>query len=202
MVENEPKIQVMRYAGQWKDIGTWNTMTEAMEETVVGRGIMDETCKDVHIVNELDVPILAMGLQDVVISASPEGILVADKEQSSYMKPFVDQMDGQVKFAEKSWGSYRVIDMESDSMTIKVTLHAGNSMNYHSHRHRDEIWTVIEGEGRTIVDGMEQKVKAGDVITMSAGCRHTVIAETKLKLIEVQIGEEISVQDKEKHELE
>lgn len=202
VVEKEPKIQVMRYAGQWKDIGTWNTMTEAMEETVVGRGIMDETCKDVHIVNELDVPILAMGLQDVVISASPEGILVADKEQSSYMKPFVDQMDGQVKFAEKSWGSYRVIDMESDSMTIKVTLHAGNSMNYHSHRHRDEIWTVIEGEGRTIVDGMEQKVKAGDVITMSAGCRHTVIAETKLKLIEVQIGEEISVQDKEKHELE
>ena len=202
VVEKEPKIQVMRYAGQWKDIGTWNTMTEAMEETVVGRGIMDETCKDVHIVNELDVPILAMGLQDVVISASPEGILVADKEQSSYMKPFVDQMDGQVKFAEKSWGSYRVIDVESDSMTIKVTLHAGNSMNYHSHRHRDEIWTVIEGEGRTIVDGMEQKVKAGDVITMSAGCRHTVIAETKLKLIEVQIGEEISVQDKEKHELE
>lgn len=202
VVEKEPKIQVMRYAGQWKDIGTWNTMTEAMEETVVGRGIMDETCKDVHIVNELDVPILAMGLQDVVISASPEGILVADKEQSSYMKPFVDQMDGQVMFAEKSWGSYRVIDVESDSMTIKVTLHAGNSMNYHSHRHRDEIWTVIEGEGRTIVDGMEQKVKAGDVITMSAGCRHTVIAETKLKLIEVQIGEEISVQDKEKHELE
>ena len=202
VVEKEPKIQVMRYAGQWKDIGTWNTMTEAMEETVVGKGIMDETCKDVHIVNELDVPILAMGLQDVVISASPEGILVADKEQSSYMKPFVDQMDGQVKFAEKSWGSYRVIDVESDSMTIKVTLHAGNSMNYHSHRHRDEIWTVIEGEGRTIVDGMEQKVKAGDVITMSAGCRHTVIAETKLKLIEVQIGEEISVQDKEKHELE
>lgn len=202
VVEKEPKIQVMRYAGQWKDIGTWNTMTEAMEETVVGRGIMDETCKDVHIVNELDVPILAMGLQDVVISASPEGILVADKEQSSYMKPFVDQMDGQVMFAEKSWGSYRVIDVESDSMTIKVTLHAGNSMNYHSHRHRDEIWTVIEGEGKTIVDGMEQKVKAGDVITMSAGCRHTVIAETKLKLIEVQIGEEISVQDKEKHELE
>ena len=202
VVEKEPKIQVMRYAGQWKDIGTWNTMTEAMEETVVGKGIMDETCKDVHIVNELDVPILAMGLQDVVISASPEGILVADKEQSSYMKPFVDQMDGQVKFAEKSWGSYRVIDVESDSMTIKVTLHAGNSMNYHSHRHRDEIWTVIEGEGRTIVDGMEQKVKAGDVITISAGCRHTVIAETKLKLIEVQIGEEISVQDKEKHELD
>lgn len=200
VVEKEPEIQVMRFAGQWKDIGTWNTMTEAMEEAVVGKGIMDETCKGVHIVNELDVPVLAMGLQNVVISASPEGIFVSDKEKSSYMKPFVDRMDGQVMFAEKSWGSYRVIDVEAGSMTIKVTLRAGNSMNYHSHRNRDEIWTVIEGSGRTIVDGMEQKVKTGDVITMSAGCRHTVIAETQLKMIEVQIGEDISVQDKEKHE--
>lgn len=202
VAEKEPKIQVMRFAGEWKDIGTWNTMTEAMEEAIVGKGIMAGICEGVHIINEMDVPVLAMGLHDVVISASPEGILVADKEQSSYMKPYVDSLDQQVMFAEKSWGSYRVLDVEKGSMTIKVTLHGGSSMNYHSHRNRDEVWTVIEGTGRTIVDGMEQKVKTGDVITMSAGCRHTVIAETKLKLIEVQIGEEISVQDKEKHVLE
>lgn len=55
---------------------------------------------------------------------------------------------------------------------------------------------------KTIVDGMEQNVKAGDVITMSAGCRHTVIAETELKLIEVQLGKEIDVNDKQKFELE
>lgn len=202
VAEKEPRIQVMRFAGEWKDIGTWNTMTEAMEEAVVGKGMMAETCEGVHIVNEMDVPVLAMGLRDVVISASPEGILVADKEQSSYMKPYVDRIDQQIMFAEKSWGSYRVLDVEKGSMTIKVTLHAGSSMNYHSHKNRDEIWTVIEGAGRTIVDGMEQNIKAGDVITMSAGCRHTVIAKTQLKLIEVQIGEAISVQDKEKHVLE
>ena len=75
-------------------------------------------------------------------------------------------------------------------------------MNYHSHQHRDEVWTVIAGVGKTIVDGMEQNVKAGDVITMSAGCRHTVIAETELKLIEVQLGEAIDVHDKQKFELE
>ena len=75
-------------------------------------------------------------------------------------------------------------------------------MNYHSHKHRDEVWVVISGEGKTVVDGMEQKVKAGDVITMSAGCRHTVIAKTKLKLIEVQLGEAIDVHDKQKFALE
>jgi len=63
------------------------------------------------------------------------------------------------------------------------------------------IWTE-EAKGKTIVDGMEQNVKAGDVVTMSAGCRHTVIAETELKLIEVQLGEAIDVHDKQKFELE
>lgn len=201
VVEKEEKIQVQRFAGGWKDLGTWNTLTEAMEESVVGKGVMNENCSGVRIVNEMDVPVLAMGLHDVIISASPEGILVSDKEQSSYIKPFVDKFEQQIMFAEKSWGSFRVIDVETESMTIKVTLNAGHSMNYHSHRNRDEVWVVICGEGRTVVDGMEQSVKAGDVITMSAGCRHTVIADTELKLIEVQLGKAINVHDKQKFEL-
>lgn len=202
VVEKEDKIQVQRFAGQWKDLGTWNTLTEAMEEAVVGKGTLNDTCTGVHVINEMDVPILAMGLHDVVISASPEGILVSDKEQSSYIKPFVDRFEQQVMFAEKSWGSFKVIDVGKESMTIKVTLNAGHSMNYHSHRNRDEVWVVISGEGRTVVDGMVQKVSAGDVITMSAGCRHTIMAEKELKLVEVQLGKDIDVQDKQKYELE
>ena len=202
VVEKEDKIQVMRFAGQWKDLGTWNTLTEAMGENVVGKGILNEKCSGVHIINEMDVPVLAMGLHDVVISASPEGILVSDKEQSSYIKPYVDEIDQQIMFAEKSWGSFKVLDVEKESMTIKVTLNAGHSMNYHSHKNRDEVWVVISGQGKTIVDGMEQSVKPGDVVTMSAGCRHTVIADTELKLMEVQLGKEISVQDKQKFEVE
>ena len=202
VVEKEENIQVMRFAGQWMDLGTWNTLTEAMEEPVIGKGVLNEVCENVHIVNEMDVPILAMGLHDVVISASAEGILVSDKEQSSYIKPFVDKFVQQTMFAEKSWGSFRVLDVESGSMTIKVTLNPGHSMNYHSHQYRDEVWVVVAGEGRTIVDGMEQKVRAGDVITMQAGCRHTVFADTELKLIEVQLGQNIHVGDKKKYELE
>ncbi len=201
VAEKEPRIQVMRYKGQWKDLGTWNTLTEAMGESIVGEAMMDDSCKNVHIVNELGVPVLAMGLTDVVISASPEGILVSDKEQSSYIKPLVDQIDQQIMFAEKSWGSFRVLDVEAESLTIKVTLNKGHSMNYHSHRCRDEVWTVISGHGQTVVDDVRQEVGPGDVIVMKAGCRHTVIARTELKLIEVQLGREISVHDKQKSEL-
>ena len=202
VVEKEEKIQVQRFAGQWKDLGTWNTLTEAMEENVVGKGVLNETCSGVHIINEMDVPILAMGMRDVVISASSEGILVSDKEQSSYIKPYVDKFEQQIMFAEKSWGSFKVLDVEKESMTIKVTLNPGHSMNYHSHQYRDEVWVVISGTGKTVVDGMEQSVSAGDVITMAAGCRHTVFAETELKLMEVQLGKEINLLDKQKFALE
>ena len=202
VVEQETSIEVLRYSGTWKDLGTWNTLTEAMEDNVIGDAVLNETCENVHVINELDVPVLGMGLRNVVISASPEGILVSDKEQSSYIKPFVDAIDQQVMFAEKSWGSYRVLDVEEQSLTVKVTLNPGHSMNYHSHDRRDEVWTVIDGDGRTVVDGMEQPIRVGDVITMAAGCRHTVFAgENGLQMIEVQLGRDISVADKHKYEL-
>jgi mannose-1-phosphate guanylyltransferase len=143
-----------------------------------------------------------MGLKDVVVAASPDGILVSDKEQSGYLKKYVERLDEQVRYAEKSWGEYRVLDIGDSYETVKITVLAGHRMSYHSHQHRDEMWTVISGKGRTIVDGMEQNVEAGDVITMQAGCRHTVIAETDLNIIEVQIGREISAHDKQKYELE
>lgn len=199
VVEKEPDIQVLRFGGQWKDMGTWNTLTEAMEEPSIGEVMLNESCENVHVVNELDVPVLCMGLKNMVVSASAEGILVSDKEQSSYIKPFVDKTSQQIMFAEKSWGSFRVLDVEEESMTIKVILNPGHRMNYHSHEHRNEIWNVIAGNGKAILNGREQTVKPGDVLYMPAGCRHTIIADTELKVIESQLGRDITVQDKIKY---
>lgn len=202
VVEAETSIEVLRYSGEWKDLGTWNTLTEAMKENVIGKAVIDQASENVHIINELDVPVIAMGLKDVVISASPEGILVSDKEKSSFIKPIVDSLDQQIMFADKSWGTYKVLDIEDQSLTIKVSLKPGEHMYYHSHDRRDEVWTVIAGSGHTVVDGMEQPIKPGDVITMAAGCKHTVFAgEDGLQLIEVQLGEDISVSDKYKYEM-
>ena len=203
VVEKEKSIEVFRYSGTWKDLGTWNTLTEAMEEETVGNVRINDKCSNVHVINELDVPVLVMGMKDTVISASPEGILVSDKEQSSFIKPFVDTIDQQIMYAEKSWGSFRVLDVEKDSLTIKVSLNSGHKMNYHSHDHRDEIWMVISGSGKSIVDGVEKSIQIGAVITMKAGQKHTVIAGNKgLQLIEVQLGKDIRVTDKHKYELE
>ncbi len=201
IVEKEKDIEVMRFKGEWRDLGTWNTLTEAMDSNSIGQATFDDKCVNAHVINELNIPVLCMGLKDIVVALSPDGLLVSDKKESSYIKPYVDKLENRVMYAEKSWGSFRVLDIEKDSLTIKVTLNKGHKMNYHSHDFRDEIWTITKGEGKTIVDGMENKVKPGDVITMARGCKHTIIADSELELIEVQLGDNISVLDKHKYEL-
>ena len=202
VVEREKNIGVLRYAGAWKDLGTWNTLTEIMEEPTLGDVTVDDRCCGTHVVNELDVPILVMGGQNLIVAASPEGILVADKAASSYMKPYVEQISQPVMFAEKSWGSFRIIDVEEESLTIKVTLNAGHGMNYHSHVHRREIWTVVSGCGTVRLDGAERPVVAGDVIDIPAGMKHKISARERMVVIEVQVGASISKEDKVKWEEE
>ena len=197
VVEKESRIQVLRYAGQWKDLGTWNTLTEAMEEPTIGDVILSDTCENVHVINDLDIPVVCTGLKDVVVAAAPDGILVSDKGQSSYIKPIVDKLEHGIMYAEKSWGSFRVIDVQDGSMTFRIQLNPGHAMKYHCHQRRDEVWTVVSGTGYAVIDGEKRPVKAGDVIQLPVGVFHTVYAETELKIIEVQLGSDISVEDKE-----
>ena len=202
VVEHETNVGVLRYGGAWKDLGTWNTLTEIMEETTLGDAVLDDGCRNTHVVNEMDVPVLVMGAQNLVVAASPEGILVADKAASSYMKPYVERISQPVMFAEKSWGSFRIIDVEEESLTIKVTLNAGHAMNYHSHTHRHEIWTVVSGCGSVRLDGTERPAAAGDVIDIPAGMKHKISARERMVVIEVQVGSSISKEDKVKWEEE
>ena len=199
VVEREESVQVLRFYGEWKDLGTWNTLTEAMAEETIGNVITGCNCENTHVINELDVPVVCLGLKDVVVAASPEGILVSDKHQSSYMKPIVEQIHQQIRFAEKSWGSFRVVDVEEEGLTIKITLNPGHKMNYHSHERRDEVWTVVQGHGYAVIDGEKIPMKEGSVLRMPRGCKHTVFAESELKIMEVQLGNDIDVADKTKH---
>lgn len=199
VVEKEDNIQVMRYNGHWKDVGTWNMMAEVMTDNTKGKAMLDDTCENTQVINELDLPIICMGCKDMIIAAGNDGILVSDKDRSDYIKPYVEKLDAEPMYAEKSWGAYTVIDVQQGSMTIKISMQPGESMSYHSHQYRDEVWTVISGTGTACLDDREQELTAGDVLTIPAGCRHKITAKTELNIIEIQIGENISIDDKQKY---
>lgn len=188
VVENEPNIQVLRYAGQWKDVGTWNMMAEVMADKTKGDVILDDTCKDTNVVNELNIPILCMGCEDMVVAASEDGILVSTKERSGYMKPYVEKIDNPSMFGEKSWGTFTVIDNQENSKTIKIEMKPNTEMSYHSHSYRSEIWNIISGTGKVCINGESKTVKAGDVVQIPVDARHSIKANEKMEIIEIQLG--------------
>jgi mannose-1-phosphate guanylyltransferase len=200
VVEKESEIEVMRFSGLWKDLGTWNTLTESMGTDNVGNVVIGEGCEKCHIVNELDIPFLVVGVKNIITAASSEGVLITNKEGSSKIKPYVERLNTPVRYAEKSWGEYKVTDFGKGYLTIKIALIKGHKMSYHSHYRRKEVWTITSGIGTVILNGIKRKVSTGDVISIDFGVKHTIFAETNLELIEVQLGENIDEKDKVKFE--
>jgi len=205
VVEKANEIVMVEYAGEWKDLGTWNTLTEEMDEEYSGKTIVGEECENTHIINELSIPIVALGTKDLVIAASPDGILVSDKHKSSYLKPYVESLEARPMYEERRWGEYRVLDYsqyedKSKSLTKHLMIEKGKCISYQCHLHRDEIWTIVDGEGKLLIDGQVKTVKRGDVAYIVAGQKHALFATRDLHFIEVQIGKELIEDDIERFE--
>lgn len=196
VVEKEDNIGILRFNGTWKDIGTWNTLTDVMAEPTIGNVALDPSTRNTYIINELNMPLLCMGGANLIIAASSDGILISDKDKSPYIKEYAEKIATQAMFAEKSWGSFNIIDAGKDSLTIKIKLLPGHELRYHSHDRRDEVWTVLQGEGDVTLDDLHFIAKPGDTVKLPRGTKHTIKALTELEVIEVQIGRNISIDDK------
>lgn len=198
VVEKEKNIQCLRFSGEWRDVGSWDAFTDVMDSAAIGNVQMAD-CTDTNVINQLDLPVICVGLKNIVVSVGCDGVLVSDKSKSSTIKPYVDKLDPMARFEEKAWGSFTILDIQPESLTIKIILRPGNELKYHSHEHRDEVWTVLSGTGYAIVDDVRREVKAGDVITLPVGCRHTIHAKSELQVIEVQTGAILDADDKIKY---
>lgn len=200
VVESEKSINVIRFHGSWKDLGTWNTLTEAMDEEATGDATVDG-CVNTHVINELGIPLIALGINDAVIAATPDGILVSDKEKSPELKSFV--ADNRPMYERRGWGEYKVLDYklhkdEQNSLVKELIISPGEHISYQRHKHRTEVWTFTEGIGDLIIDGEVKKVGRGDVAVIKAGTKHAIKGITELHIVEVQIGDELTEDDIER----
>ncbi len=200
VVEKEKNINVIRFTGSWKDLGTWNTITEAMDEPVSGNALA-VSCNNTHVVNELGIPVVVLGIKDAVIAATPDGILVSDKEKSLDLKSFV--ADRRPMYERREWGEYRVLNYKlhedgKNSLTKELIISPGEHIAYQRHKHRAEVWIFTEGVGELILDGAIKKVSRGDVTVIKPGTKHAIKGITELHIIEVQIGDKLIEDDIER----
>lgn len=194
VLEHWKKIVAIKYDDIWKDLGTWNTLTEEMKENSIGDVTWDATCENSHAINVLGVPMVVMGAKNMVIAASHDGILVADKHQSSYIKDCLSDMEDTSRYEERRWGTIKTIDNDEDdgtkSVTRRLKVVAGKSMPYHKHLKHTETITVLSGMGKLIIEGTEVDLLAGSTVSIAAGKAHAVRAiGSDLRLIEVSIGD-------------
>ncbi len=202
VVEKEKKIQVMRFTGQWKDLGTWNSLTEAISDEVTGNAVAVD-CSNTHVINELQIPLIALGVENLVIAATPDGILVTDKKKSDKLK---DHVVDQRPMVEKCcWGEYQVLDyrIKADGLnflTKHLIIKAGQHISYQRHQHRSEIWTFVDGNGKLILDDEVKSVTRGEMAFIKPGIKHAIKADTELHIIEVQVGDALTEEDIERLE--
>ncbi len=200
VAEKAESVAVVPFNGEWKDLGTWNTLTDELRYSVIGNAVIGAHCENTHVINELQNPIFVDGLKDVIVAASPDGILVCSKEHSEEIKKSVENLTPRPMYEERRWGTYRVLDdcYYADgrhSLTKSITLKEGKNISYQIHHHRSETWTFVQGEGIFVLDGKEQKVKAGDTVVIPVEHWHAIKALTELTFIEVQCGNPLIEED-------
>jgi mannose-1-phosphate guanylyltransferase len=200
VVEKTDNIIVVPYKGYWKDLGTWNTLTDEMDIMQIGKGVISPDCKNTHLINELDIPIAVLGVSNVVVAASPDGILVTDKESSPRIKEVIGDLDNRPMYEERRWGWYRVLDYTKiedahEVLTKRIGVKAGSNLSYQYHLQRSEVWTIIKGEGIFAHNDNLHVVRPGDVLQIKVGERHGLKAITDLEMIEVQSGTQLIEED-------
>ena len=199
ILEKEESIDVIEYKEDWKDLGTWNTLTEEMEEKI-GKVITSEDCINTSIVNELNIPVVALGLKDIVIATSPDGILVSDKNKSSYINDYLNEITDRIKYEERVWGKYTVLE-ETDKKLVKTLyIDAGKNISYQKHTYRDEVWTIVSGNGIFILDDEVKEVKENDVLFIPKNTKHGIKATKDIELVEVQLGKNFVEDDIERYD--
>jgi mannose-1-phosphate guanylyltransferase len=200
VVERVKHAVVVPYDGEWKDLGTWNTLTEEMKAPIIGTGTVCAESHNTHLINELNIPIAVLGLSNVIVTASPDGILVADKKASTKLKEAIACFEQRPMYEERRWGYYRVLEYKKFSeghevLTKRICIKAGRNLSYQQHTKRKESWTVISGEGELVLNGRLIRIRTGDVIQIPVGAAHGLKANLDLEIIEVQFGTELVEED-------
>ena len=199
VVEKAQSVAAVPYEGQWKDLGTWNTLTDEMAEAVSGRVTMDAaSCRNTHVVNETNVPVVVAGVSDAAVVVTPDGILVTGKEESAHIKGLVSEAQlSRPMYEKRPWGEYHVlaVSREADGrevLTQELAVAPSDEPRRLGHAGYSEVWTVTSGAGTVSVDGRGQEVAAGDVVRIPAGSALAVRTAEGLHVVDVRVPEGVN----------
>ena len=95
-----------------------------------------------------------------------------------------------IEIEERPWGRFYVLHDEPTYKLKRIEVDPGGRLSYQFHLKRSESWTIVEGNGKITLDGIEKDYKKGETILIPQGVKHRIqnITNKKLVFIEVQTG--------------
>ncbi|SFV09281.1 mannose-1-phosphate guanylyltransferase / mannose-6-phosphate isomerase [Methylobacterium sp. 174MFSha1.1] len=201
VMERTRRAGVLPVVFPWSDIGTWGALWEiaprdgdgnALRGRVAVRGTRNSL---VH--SSGDILTTVVGLDDVVVVATDDAVLVTSRSAGAEVKGLVETLRRRGepeadahRLMYRPWGSYQRIDIGGRFQVKRITVKPGGRLSLQKHHHRAEHWVVVRGTAEVTVDGAVRLVHENEAAYLPIGCVHRLANPGKipLELIEVQVG--------------
>jgi mannose-1-phosphate guanylyltransferase/mannose-6-phosphate isomerase len=195
-----PHAAVVPCSIGWNDVGSWKALHDVVAKDEQGNFTQGDVilrgCSDCYVRTEGTLTAV-VGLDDVVVVATSDAILVGRRDRLQQVKDVVQQLKAagrpeavQQPRVYRPWGFYQTVH-EGDRFQVKrLSIKPGHKISLQKHFHRAEHWVVVNGTAVVTRDGEETIVRENESIYLPLGCVHRLENPGKvpLNLIEVQSG--------------
>lgn len=184
----------------WSDIGAWESLWDLAEKDAHGNAMHGDAVllhSSNSYVHSPDILTTVIGLDNVVVVATRDAVLVAAKDKSEDVRKLVAQLNaaGRSEASEhmrsyRPWGYYERIDIGTRYQVKRITVKPGSKLSLQSHFHRAEHWIVVSGTARITIDNEVRILTENQSIYIPLGAVHRMEnpGRIPLELIEVQSG--------------
>ena len=200
-MEKTSRAAVIEAGFDWSDLGTWGSVWEAADKDEKGNVVTGEVTLVSSSGNYVssDRPTIGLvGVDDLIVVASDDVVLVAPRAQSDAVKSLVaavgarpEALVGDRARHYRPWGWYQSLDIGPSHQVKRLVVSPGRRLSLQKHRHRSEHWTVVEGIAEVTIDDRVLTVEPNQSIYIPLGAVHRAAnhGKTPVTIIEVQCGD-------------
>jgi mannose-1-phosphate guanylyltransferase/mannose-6-phosphate isomerase len=200
VMEHTSRAAVVPVDMAWSDVGSWPALRDIAasdgDGNVLQGDVLAERVTNSYIRSEGRL-VAAVGLDNVVVVATDDAVLVADANAATEVSGIVSRLRGQNRSesqqhvtCHRPWGHYRSVDAGDRFQVKRITVKPGAKLSLQKHYHRAEHWVVVHGTA--IVQRGEERmlVRENESVYIPIGTEHRLENPGKLplQLIEVQSG--------------
>jgi mannose-1-phosphate guanylyltransferase/mannose-1-phosphate guanylyltransferase/mannose-6-phosphate isomerase len=200
IMEKTDKAVVVTAPFDWSDIGSWSALWTMGDKDRSGNvAIGDVVLEDAtgcYVRGEGQL-VAALGVEDLVITATPDVVLVTTRNRDQDVGKLVERLKTnghrsatQTLSVHRPWGYYQSIHAGDRFQVKRITVNPGAKLSLQKHFHRAEHWVVVNGTAIVTRDDEEILLRENESVFVPLGCMHRLENPGKvpLNLIEVQSG--------------